>query len=114
MYSYIFEIPNLAHTTLKSIKIWLSKSGVLQADWLIKDYNEKATLNFSMPYELWLRILYRLHFIFPHTDINECLVSNGDCGGSCTNTDGSYICTCPEGTLLTAGNQCRGEIIIFH
>ena len=85
----------------------MSKSRAQQADRLIKDYNEKAALNFSIPYE-------RLHFLFPHTDINECLVSNGDCGGACTNTDGSYICTCPEGTLLTAGNQCRGEIIIFH
>ena len=49
--SYILEIPNDAYTTL-SQSDWLfnTQSRVLQADRLMLENNEKATLNINMPY----------------------------------------------------------------
>ncbi|ELU11108.1 hypothetical protein CAPTEDRAFT_131372, partial [Capitella teleta] len=33
-------------------------------------------------------------------DVNECLVLNGGCGMYCTNSEGSFVCSCKEGFLL--------------
>ena len=33
-------------------------------------------------------------------DINECLDDNGGCNHTCTNTPGSYNCSCYDGYLL--------------
>lgn len=29
-------------------------------------------------------------------DVNECLINNGDCEDVCVDTDGSYMCKCPN------------------
>ena len=34
------------------------------------------------------------------TDVNECLANNGDCDQKCTNTPGSYYCSCDSGFYL--------------
>ena len=49
--SYVLEIPNDVYYT-RSISYWLSniQSRALQADWLILENNEKATLNINPPY----------------------------------------------------------------
>ena len=44
-------------------------------------------------------------------NINECSSSNGACQHNCTNTVGSYYCTCvdPAGyTLSEDGHNCTG------
>ena len=44
------------------------------------------------------------------TEINECLVNNGDCDHICTNTPGSYYCTCKTGYQLQPDRRkCLGE-----
>ena len=44
------------------------------------------------------------------TDINECGTSNGGCEHTCTNTDGSYYCSCNSGYSLDGdGHACNGE-----
>ncbi|XP_064612916.1 fibrillin-2-like isoform X2 [Liolophura sinensis] len=35
-------------------------------------------------------------------DINECLQNNGGCSGTCTNTEGSFTCSCGHGYQLAA------------
>ena len=44
-------------------------------------------------------------------DVNECNVKNGGCSHKCTNTKGSYICSCPdpELTLAPDGRNCVGK-----
>ena len=42
--------------------------------------------------------------------MNECNVNNGYCAQSCTNTIGSYSCSCLNGFLLISDNRtCNGE-----
>lgn len=45
------------------------------------------------------------------SDIDECSTIPGVCdGGECTNTAGSYVCTCPRGFISsTDGSRCVGE-----
>lgn len=43
-------------------------------------------------------------------DINECDTYNGGCDQTCTNTEGSYHCTCDSGYVLNSNNfDCDGE-----
>ena len=44
-------------------------------------------------------------------DINECNVNNGGCEHSCTNTVGSYTCSCNTGYQLSLGHYCSGNLI---
>lgn len=54
---------------------------------------------------------YKLEYITT-IDINECSTNNGGCGSSiCTNTIGSYTCTCRTG--FNGAPNCIGMIIIF-
>ena len=44
------------------------------------------------------------------TDDNECLTLNGGCDYICNNTEGSHICTCPQGLQISAnGRGCVGK-----
>ncbi|XP_078495720.1 dorsal-ventral patterning protein tolloid [Ciona intestinalis] len=48
-------------------------------------------------------------------DVDECSVDNGRCSHNCTNTIGSYYCSCPEGQTIVADgvtcdiNECIDE-----
>lgn len=46
------------------------------------------------------------------SDIDECSTIPGVCdGGECTNTAGSYVCTCPRGYISsTDGSRCVGML----
>ena len=46
----------------------------------------------------------------PLTDVNECATNNGGCDHYCTNTIGSFVCSCYPGyTLDGDGRTCLGE-----
>ena len=48
-----------------------------------------------------------------HADINECLIS--PCDQFCTNTRGSFECSCTSGYGLQGdGRTCRGACILLH
>ena len=49
-------------------------------------------------------IIKKLVFI----DIDECISDNGGCDLNCTNTDGSYYCSCNDGYILMPGLYCEG------
>ena len=43
-------------------------------------------------------------------DINECATNNGQCSQICTNSIGSFTCSCESGYLLNADNlTCTGK-----
>ena len=44
------------------------------------------------------------------TDINECASYNGGCSQTCSNTPGSYSCSCNSGCVLNIdGHNCTGQ-----
>lgn len=44
------------------------------------------------------------------TDKNECMIADGGCDHVCTNTNGSYHCSCNSGFQLKPnGLECEGE-----
>ena len=48
-----------------------------------------------------------LYFLIP--DIDECAMNNGGCQYSCTNTFGSFMCSCNVGyDLLEDSVTCQG------
>ena len=50
---------------------------------------------------------YLMSFWLP--DINECSSNNGNCSQICTNTNGSFICSCRFGYVLNADSRtCNG------
>ena len=52
-----------------------------------------------------------MHAAVYYADINECSTNNGGCAGTCTNTAGSYYCTCSSGcTLGSNGHVCNGRL----
>ena len=55
---------------------------------------------------------------FPRTDVDECTLNTDDCHATfatCTNTDGSFTCTCNTGYdgdgVTCTGESCNEEII---
>lgn len=45
-----------------------------------------------------------------YLDVNECEIGNGGCDHECTNSQGSFECTCRTGYLLAADNAtCLGK-----
>ena len=49
-----------------------------------------------------------------HLDINECVVRTDGCDHNCTNTDGSYYCTCMDGYELESDNHtCAGQNYMY-
>ena len=53
-------------------------------------------------------------FIF-HSDIDECVEGFDGCDHNCTNTNGSYFCTCLDGyELQTDNHTCTGDDSISY
>ena len=43
-------------------------------------------------------------------DVNECAIANGQCTQTCTNTNGSYACSCDSDYVLATDNfGCAGK-----
>ena len=42
------------------------------------------------------------------TDVDECDTKNGGCDQTCTNNNGSFLCSCDTGYTLAAG--CDGKL----
>ena len=48
-------------------------------------------------------------YIYPFKDINECDTDNGGCGHFCSNSPGSYQCSCQDGFTLEDDDSCTGR-----
>ena len=50
-----------------------------------------------------------------HVDIDECALRISGCKQQCTNTNGSYYCTCRNGFSLQNDNKsCKGINILIN
>ena len=48
-----------------------------------------------------------------HVDVDECAANTDGCAQTCTNTAGSYQCSCGAGyTLNSDGHACDGKIML--
>jgi len=57
-------------------------------------------------------VMHHNKYIPLDVDINECSDSNGGCQHNCTNTIGSYYCSCDAGYSLDQdGHSCSCKII---
>ena len=57
-------------------------------------------------------LLWSLIMILDFSDIDECAESSNLCAQSCSNTIGSYTCSCNAGYTLNAGGRgCDGKSI---
>lgn len=56
-----------------------------------------------------------IEYLDPLPDLNECADMNDRCNQNCTNTPGSYICSCFNGSrLLPDMETCDGEEATQH
>ena len=54
-----------------------------------------------------------VHGVLFAVDIDECALGNGNCDQICTNTLGSFECSCDSGFLLKSDERgCEGELIM--
>ena len=55
-------------------------------------------------------IVYCYDDLIIYSDIDECIEGTDACDHNCTNTDGSYYCTCMDGYELELDNHtCTGD-----
>ena len=54
------------------------------------------------------------NYILIPTDINECASNggHGPCDQYCTNTNGSFYCSCQSG-FTQSGYMCNGKVVFF-
>ena len=54
-----------------------------------------------------------MHSVIPTLDIDECSEGTDRCEQLCTNTSGSYTCSCRSGYHLAIdGRSCVGESLV--
>ena len=52
-------------------------------------------------------------YFFAASELDECLVNNGGCSDTCTDTAESYVCSCPTGYLLDSdAHTCSGKKLV--
>ena len=50
-----------------------------------------------------------------HSDRDECDENNGNCTQICTDTDGSFTCSCHPGYQLSKDRKnCKGKTTCLH
>ena len=56
---------------------------------------------------MYICTIYILFSLLYYIEINECNQGNGGCEHTCTNTAGSFYCSCNTGYQLS-GKHCSG------
>ena len=54
-----------------------------------------------------------LNCTLPDLDIDECVEDTDGCAQVCSNTEGSYVCSCNSGYRLASdGRWCTGKSVV--
>ena len=82
---------------------------------LVLDVLKKQSLSTLEIYQCFFNSIYITHYwiisiqLLLSIDINECSISNDGCEEICTNTNGSFICSCHQGYMLRHDKRtCTG------
>ena len=64
---------------------------------------------------LFFCFLFFTFFSLSFLDVDECAKDNGGCSHKCKNTEGSFVCSCPDPELNLAPNRrtCVGKKTYF-
>ena len=68
-------------------------------------------------YEILFNVLISdiIYFFTTHADVDECVEDTDGCSQICTNTPGSFECSCDPGYVLAEdGFTCTGNIPRIH
>ena len=58
---------------------------------------------------MWMELSNNKCVSFTYIDVDECSGGSNKCDQTCTNTEGSYTCSCNSGyTLSSDGRSCNG------
>ena len=88
--------------------VFLAESCVVQGSFALSYYHHLVA--YHAIYLLYIPVTRDLKILCSSIDINECTTSNGGCEHSCTNTIGSFTCSCATGYQLDEnGLNCNGE-----
>ena len=49
--------------------------------------------------------------VYMYLEIDECITRNGGCEHNCTNTEGSFYCSCFDGYQLSNDVYCSGVYV---
>lgn len=80
----------------------------ISKDWL-GDALTEICVNISIfAHNPWIMV-FQGQFLF--TDIDECQLDTACCNQECTNTEGSYNCTCHRGYSLISNCTCAGKTV---
>ena len=72
-------------------------------------HNQDVSVRCQGEYKCRPHILQELYFLC--TDINECTANTSTCEQLCSNTIGSFVCSCVDGYRLniTDNSTCDGK-----
>ena len=85
-------------------------------DWLF--YCKLISIMYKNSTVLFALLILEIVFcLLSSADINECEVNNGGCSHDCTNTLGSYSCSCAHGYVLVSRDDlghCEGLYVFIR
>jgi NAD-dependent dihydropyrimidine dehydrogenase PreA subunit len=111
----VIQLPPMTANTPASILLDLTHvNAILDLGWILMEELVQVSLtdsvDWSNQHDRWHQI--SLLFILFHTDINEC-IEGSLCEQECTNTAGSYNCSCSTGYILSNnGISCASKLLI--
>lgn len=99
----IFVMKMQFATILKEVILAFATVDTLAMDFFV------LVSSIYQPYQIQLTQL-NIHCSHNYPDVDECLSDNGGCDHNCTDSDGSYTCSCNNGYQLNSdGHKCDGK-----
>ena len=109
--SFVIQILMSAAQAVEGVSTRVSTLLVLTSVSVEMDTHCPAIINLVMVCIYITYILYIMRYWYTISDINECTSRSHNCVQVCTNTAGSFTCSCNSGyTLAADGRSCSGML----